>query len=62
VLPTGAPTNRQLPTHNRAAGVATGRRSLTAGGEADFRLSPTGAAYHLTQSCYDREYLFSSPR
>ena len=58
VLPNTAPTNGTCPTHNRAAGVATGATQLTAGGEADFRLSPTGAAYHLTQSCYDREYLF----
>jgi FtsP/CotA-like multicopper oxidase with cupredoxin domain len=28
------------------------------GTEGDFRLSSPGAAYHLTQSCYDREYLF----
>jgi FtsP/CotA-like multicopper oxidase with cupredoxin domain len=58
VLPTGAPTNGTCPTHNTAAGVAPGASTLSAGGESDFRLSPTGAAYHLTQSCYDREYLF----
>jgi FtsP/CotA-like multicopper oxidase with cupredoxin domain len=37
------------PTHNSQA------EDLT---EADFRLSPTGAAYHIPESCYDREYLF----
>jgi FtsP/CotA-like multicopper oxidase with cupredoxin domain len=58
VLPNGAPTNGSCPIHNTAAGVAAGASQLTAGGEADFRLSPTGAAYHLVQSCYDREYLF----
>jgi len=49
------------PFHNTAAGVdpadATGA-SLLAGGEADFRLSASGAAYHHPGSCYDREYLF----
>jgi FtsP/CotA-like multicopper oxidase with cupredoxin domain len=44
------------PFHNTAAGVSGS--ALVAGGEADFRLSTTGAAYHLAQSCYDREYLF----
>jgi FtsP/CotA-like multicopper oxidase with cupredoxin domain len=58
VLPNGAPTNGTCPTHNTAAGLNTAGTALAAGGEADFRLSPTGAAYHLTQSCYDREYLF----
>jgi FtsP/CotA-like multicopper oxidase with cupredoxin domain len=48
------------PTHNRAAGVdnSTNPPQLVANNEADFRLSTTGAAYHLPQSCYDREYLF----
>jgi FtsP/CotA-like multicopper oxidase with cupredoxin domain len=58
VLPNGAPTNGNCPVHNTAAGLNSAGTALTAGGEADFRLSPTGAAYHLTQSCYDREYLF----
>jgi FtsP/CotA-like multicopper oxidase with cupredoxin domain len=58
VLPNGAPTNGSCPAHNSAAGVANGASQLTSGGESDFRLSPTGAAYHLAQSCYDREYLF----
>jgi FtsP/CotA-like multicopper oxidase with cupredoxin domain len=58
VLPNGAPTNGSCPVHNTAAGVAPGATQLTAGGENDFRLSPTGAAYHVAQSCYDREYLF----
>jgi len=48
------------PVHNRNAGlnVSTTPPSLTPNGEADFRLSPTGAAYHVPGSCYDREYLF----
>src|SRR5882762_2709932 len=58
VLPNAAPTNGSCPTHNTAAGVNTAGTALVAGGESDFRLSATGAAYHLTQSCYDREYLF----
>jgi len=58
VLPNGAPTNGTCPTHNTAAGLNTAGTALAVGGEADFRLSPTGAAYHLVQSCYDREYLF----
>ncbi len=49
------------PVRNTAAGVdpsdPTGTH-LVANGEHDFRLSPTGAAYHLAQSCYDREYMF----
>jgi len=57
-LPNAAPTNGSCPTHNTAAGVNTAGTALVAGGESDFRLSATGAAYHLTQSCYDREYLF----
>jgi FtsP/CotA-like multicopper oxidase with cupredoxin domain len=59
VLPnsTNIPT---CPVHNRNAGlnVSTTPPSLTTNGEADFRLSPTGAAYHVPGSCYDREYLF----
>ena len=58
VLPNGTPTNGSCPTHNTAAGVNTAGTALVSGGESDFRLSTTGAAYHLTQSCYDREYLF----
>jgi FtsP/CotA-like multicopper oxidase with cupredoxin domain len=58
VLPNAAPTNGSCPAHNTAAGVNTAGTALLAGGEDDFRLSSTGAAYHLTQSCYDREYLF----
>jgi FtsP/CotA-like multicopper oxidase with cupredoxin domain len=58
VLPNGAPTNGTCPAHNDAAGLNGAGNALTAGGESDFRLSPTGAAFHLTQSCYDREYLF----
>jgi len=58
VLPNAAPTNGSCPAHNTAAGVNTAGTALVAGGEDDFRLSATGAAYHLTQSCYDREYLF----
>jgi FtsP/CotA-like multicopper oxidase with cupredoxin domain len=57
VLPNAAPT-AGCPTHNRAAGLAASGVALNATGEGDFRLSPTGAAYHLRQSCYDREYLF----
>src|SRR6266403_277623 len=58
VLPNGAPTNGSCPTHNFAAGLNTAGTARAAVGESDFRLSPTGAAYHLAQSCYDREYLF----
>src|SRR6266481_2454252 len=58
VLPNGAPTNGSCPTHNFAAGLNTAGTALAAVGESDFRLSPTGVAYHLAQSCYDREYLF----
>ena len=57
VLPNtaNAPT---CPAHNLHAGLATGATTLTANGEKDFRLSATGAAYHVAGSCYDREYLF----
>jgi FtsP/CotA-like multicopper oxidase with cupredoxin domain len=61
VLPNGLPTNGSCPFHNPAAGIAnpsTDPTTLNASGESDFRLSPTGAAYHVVQSCYDREYLF----
>jgi FtsP/CotA-like multicopper oxidase with cupredoxin domain len=60
VLPNGAPTNGTCPFHNPAAGVDPPPASpaVLTGTESDFRLSPTGAAYHLVQSCYDREYLF----
>jgi len=58
VLPNGAPTNGTCPPHNTAAGLNSAGTALVAGGEANFRASPTGAAYHVTQSCYDREYLF----
>jgi FtsP/CotA-like multicopper oxidase with cupredoxin domain len=58
VLPNGAPTNGSCPTHNTAAGLNAGGTALVSGGERNFRLSPTGAAYHVAQSCYDREYLF----
>jgi FtsP/CotA-like multicopper oxidase with cupredoxin domain len=57
VLPnsSNAPT---CPAHNTAAGVSAAGTALVPGGESDFRLSTTGAAYHVVQSCYDREYLF----
>jgi len=58
VLPSTAPTNGSCPFHNTAAGLNALGTALVTGGENDFRLSTTGAAYHLTQSCYDREYLF----
>jgi FtsP/CotA-like multicopper oxidase with cupredoxin domain len=58
VLPSSAPTNGSCPTHNSAAGLNGAGTALASGGESDFRLSTTGAAYHLTQACYDREYLF----
>jgi FtsP/CotA-like multicopper oxidase with cupredoxin domain len=58
VLPNAAPSNGSCPTHNTAAGLNNAGTALAAGGESDFRLSPTGAAYHVQQSCYDREYLF----
>lgn len=56
-LPNAAPPGG-CPPHNTAAGLNTAGTALAAGGEGDFRISPTGAAYHLAQSCYDREYLF----
>jgi len=59
VLPSaGALANGTCPTHNTAAGLNTAGTALVTGGEGDFRLSSTGAAFHLAQSCYDREYLF----
>jgi FtsP/CotA-like multicopper oxidase with cupredoxin domain len=56
VLPSG--TAPSCPTHNDAAGLNPAGTALVPGGESDYRLSPTHAAYHLSQSCYDREYLF----
>jgi len=58
VLPTAAPTNGSCQPHNTAAGLNNSGTALLAGGEGDFRLSTTGAAYNVVQSCYDREYLF----
>jgi FtsP/CotA-like multicopper oxidase with cupredoxin domain len=58
VLPSSGPTNGTCPTRNTAAGLNIAGTELASGGETDFRLSLTGAAYGLTQSCYDREYLF----
>jgi len=58
VVPSSAPTNGTCPTHSTAAGLNTAGTALVSGGESDFRLSTTGAAYHLAQSCTDREYLF----
>src|SRR6184192_2025508 len=54
VLPNGAAPS--CPTHNRAAGLNSAGTALVAGAEPDYRLAP--AAYHVAQSCYDREYLF----
>jgi FtsP/CotA-like multicopper oxidase with cupredoxin domain len=54
VLPSG--TAPSCPTHNSAAGLNNAGTELVSGGELDYRLSP--AAYHVAQSCYDREYLF----
>ena len=57
VLPnsSNAPT---CPSHSTYAGVDPTTGKLVAGGEQDFRLSTTHAAYHVPGSCYDREYLF----
>ena len=44
-----APPATACPPPNFHAEAAT---------ETDFRLSPTGAAYGIADSCYDREYLF----
>src|SRR5215469_10198456 len=59
VLPNAAPATA-CPFHNTAAGVdnTTNPPQLVDKNERDFRLSTTGAAYHVPQSCYDREYLF----
>jgi FtsP/CotA-like multicopper oxidase with cupredoxin domain len=57
VLPNAAPAGG-CPFHNTAAGLNPAGTALVTGGEGDYRLSPTGAAYHVPQSCYDREYLF----
>src|SRR5881398_961409 len=54
VLPSGAAPSCR--THNRAAGLNSAGTALVAGAEPDYRLAP--AAYHVAQSCYDREYLF----
>src|SRR6266478_3467495 len=54
VLPSG--TAPSCPTHNRAAGLDSSGTALVSTGEFDYRLS--SAAYHVAQSCYDREYLF----
>jgi FtsP/CotA-like multicopper oxidase with cupredoxin domain len=58
VLPASGLVSGSCPVHNTAAGLDTSGAALALGGEKDFRLSSTGAAYHLAQSCYDREYLF----
>jgi FtsP/CotA-like multicopper oxidase with cupredoxin domain len=61
VLPSSTPlANGSCQYHNQYAGLndAGTLNPSSLGGEKDFRLSPTGAAYHLAQSCYDREYLF----
>jgi FtsP/CotA-like multicopper oxidase with cupredoxin domain len=57
VLPnaTNSPT---CPFHSTYAGVIGNAPTLNPTGESDFRLSSTGAAYHVAGSCYDREYLF----
>jgi FtsP/CotA-like multicopper oxidase with cupredoxin domain len=54
VLPSG--TAPSCPTHNSAAGLDASGTALVSAGELDYRLS--SAAYHVAQSCYDREYLF----
>ncbi len=54
VLPSGSAPS--CPTHNTAAGLDTTGTALQSGGELDYRLA--SAAYHVAQSCYDREYLF----
>ncbi len=65
VLPRGGPINGSCPTHNTAAGPdidTSGTTPRLLDSEGDFRNTAPGsfkgAAYHLTQSCYDREYLF----
>ena len=61
VLPNAAPTAANggaCPAKNNAAGPVDPVSNQLAGSESDFRLSPTGNAYGLNQSCYDREYLF----
>jgi FtsP/CotA-like multicopper oxidase with cupredoxin domain len=50
------PAVSDCPVHNTAAGLNTAGTALAAGGEHDYRLAR--AAYHVAQSCYDREYLF----
>jgi FtsP/CotA-like multicopper oxidase with cupredoxin domain len=58
VLPDPAGVTPTCPYHSTYAGVNGVGTDLVAGGENDFRLSSTGAAYHVAGSCYDREYLF----
>jgi FtsP/CotA-like multicopper oxidase with cupredoxin domain len=58
VLPDPAKGTPSCPQHSRYAGVDPATGTLILNGEDDFRLSPTGAAYHVAGSCYDREYLF----
>lgn len=53
--------NKDVPTcpaHSNYAGLNSTGTALQVNGERDFRLSTTGAAYHIAASCYDREYLF----
>jgi FtsP/CotA-like multicopper oxidase with cupredoxin domain len=50
------PAASACPAHNTAAGVNPAGTALVGGGENDYRLAR--AAYHVVQSCYDREYLF----
>jgi FtsP/CotA-like multicopper oxidase with cupredoxin domain len=59
VLPRTPPVGG-CPVHNTASGpvIAVNGTNVLTGTESDFRLSRTGAAYPLNQSCYDREYLF----
>jgi len=58
VLPNATGNNFTCPPHNDAAGVSQAGTALVAGGETEYRLSTTGAAFHVAGSCYDREYLF----
>jgi FtsP/CotA-like multicopper oxidase with cupredoxin domain len=63
VLPTftTADNTWSCPTHNFAAGVTPPATVLNNPGESEWRLGPPDgkhAAYHVAQSCYDREYLF----
>jgi len=47
-----------LPNSTAAPACPHHNGSAAGTPETDFRLSPTGAAFHLAESCYDREYLF----